>query len=376
MKAMLYLSPPHMSGRERELVGEAFDTNWIAPVGPMIDLFEQQLGALLDIPHVAALSSGTAALHLALRIAEIGQDDIVWCPSMTFIGGVAAIGYVGAIPVFLDCSDDGHMLIDLDLLERALREASPAERPRAVVTTDLYGNVVDMERMRALADAFGFIWISDTAEAVGSRLGGRHAGHGADFVILSFNGNKIITTSGGGALASPNPDHIAAARCLATQARDPAPHYEHSTTGYNYRLSNVCAAIGVGQLEVLEERVAARRQIFSWYHDMLAGRPGITMVGDPAGAVPNRWLTTLFIDPERAGFDREAARLALVEQQIESRPLWKPMHLQPVYADAKAVGGSHAEAAFVNGLCLPSGSAMTHAEVERVCSVIFSLTAR
>lgn len=371
---MLYLSPPHMSGRERELVSAVFDSNWIAPIGPMVDAFEAQLGTLVGVPHVAALSSGTAALHLALRIAGIGAGDAVWCPTMTFIGGVAAIGYVGAYPVFVDCADDGHMLIDLDLLESTLDQTSPALRPRAVITTDLYGNVVDMDRMRALACRFGFLWISDTAEALGSTLRGRHAGDGADFIILSFNGNKIITTSGGGALICPDEGNVQYARFLATQARDAAPHYQHSTTGYNYRLSNVCAAIGVGQLEVLSERVAARRGVFARYRDALSTVAGVTMVGDPDDAVPNRWLTTIFIDPELAGFDREAARLALAADGIESRPLWKPMHLQPVYAQTRVIGGARSEAAFERGLCLPSGSAMTPTDVDRVCAVIRSLT--
>lgn len=371
---MLYLSPPHMGGRERVLVSEVFDSNWIAPIGPMVDAFERTLGELTGMPHVAALSSGTAALHLALRIAGIGEGDTVWCPSMTFIGGVAAIGYVGAHPVFVDCADDGHMLIDLDLLEEALVNGAPDQRPRAVITTDLYGNVVDMSRMRNLADRHGFVWISDTAEAVGSYLGDRHAGYGADFVILSFNGNKIITTSGGGALASANPAYIEQARFLATQARDPAPHYEHSTTGYNYRLSNVCAAIGVGQLQVLGDRVAARRRVYTGYRERLSALPGIAMTDDPAGARPNRWLTTIFIDPTQARFDREAARLALLAQDIESRPLWKPMHLQPVYAGTRMIGDrGHAEKAFELGLCLPSGSSMTEEDVHRVCTVVEQL---
>ena len=368
---MLYLSPPHMGGRERTLVSEVFDSNWIAPIGPMVDAFEHDLAVLTGVEHVAALSSGTAALHLALRIGGAGPGDEIWSPTMTFIGGVAAINMVGASPVFVDCADDGQMLIDLNILEDAL--ASADKPPKAVITTDLYGNVVDMDRMRTLADRYGFLWISDTAEAVGSRLRGRHAGHGADFVILSFNGNKIITTSGGGALASPNRTAIEEARFLATQARDPAPHYEHSTTGYNYRLSNICAAIGVGQLAVLDERVAARRAIFEWYREDLGNLPGITMVDEPEGSVPNRWLTSVFVDPERAGFDRETARLALLDAQIESRPLWKPMHLQPVYQSARAIGGSVAERAFDHGLCLPSGSAMTRGDVRRVANIVAGL---
>jgi len=227
--------------------------------------------------------------------------------------------------------------------------------------------------MRGLADRFGFVWISDAAEAVGAYRDGVHAGAGADFAILSFNGNKIITTSGGGALASDDGDAIARARFLSTQAREPAPHYEHQTYGYNYRLSNVCAAIGVGQLEVLAERVAARRAIFEAYHARLGGMSGIRFVGEPDGMRANRWLTTIAIDPTEAGFDRVAAQAALEQENIESRPMWKPMHLQPIFRDARAIGGEHAARAFEIGLCLPSGSAMGEADVDRVCGIINAL---
>jgi pyridoxal phosphate-dependent aminotransferase EpsN len=366
----LYLSPPHMGSREQALVGEVFASNWIAPIGPMIDAFEADLARLTGIDHVVALSSGTAALHLALRIIGIGPGDEVWGPTMTFIGGVAPILYMGATPIFLDIEADGHLL-DLDLLESAL--AAAAQSPRVVITTDLYGHVVDARRMRALADRFGFVWISDAAEAVGAYRDGVHAGKGADFAILSFNGNKIITTSGGGALASDDGAAIARARFLATQAREPAPHYEHETYGYNYRLSNVCAAIGVGQLEVLADRVAARRAIFAAYRDRLGQMPGIRFVDEPTGMIANRWLTALSIDPAEAGFDRIEAQAALEQENIESRPLWKPMHLQPVFRTARTIGGNAAARAFDMGLCLPSGSAMTAADVERVCGLLRAL---
>jgi len=365
----ILLSPPHMGGGEFSKIKDAFDSNWIAPTGPMVDAFEAGLAALTGIGHVAALSSGSAALHLAFRLAGVRPGDKVWMPSMTFIGGVAPALYQGARPVFLD-SRDRDMLIDLDLLSEALRGTLPSDRPKVVVTTDLYGHVIDPVAMRALADEHGFFWISDAAEAVGSKYGMVHAGKGADFAIFSFNGNKIITTSGGGALASDNAELIARARYLATQARDPAPHYEHTTYGYNYRLSNLCAAIGVGQLEILADRVAARRRIADRYRVGLESLPGFRFTGEYTMMHANRWLTTIRVDPALAGVGREDLRLALEAARIESRPLWKPMHMQPVFAKCRFIGGKIAETAFATGLCLPSGSAMTDDQVDRVCDVI------
>lgn len=371
----LFLSAPHMGGDERGLVDDVFASNWIAPTGPMVTQFEHDLEVLTGMAHVAALSSGTAALHLALRLSDIGPGDEVWGATMTFIGGVAPIVYLGAEPVFLDIDPDD-FLIDLDLLAAELRVARTRDAiPKVVITTDIYGHVVDAARMAALREEFGFIWISDAAEAVGARRDGRHAGAGADFAVLSFNGNKIITTSGGGALASDDAEWIDRARFLSTQARDPAPHYEHSTHGYNYRLSNVCAAIGVGQLRVLEERVDRRRAINALYRDRLGSLPGFAFSPEAAGMRANRWLTTVRIDPAVSGLDREAVRLALEDQDIESRPLWKPMHLQPAFQGARTIGGDMAAAAFADGLCLPSGSAMTDADVHRVADKIADLAA-
>ncbi len=369
-KNRIHLSAPHMGGLELPLLHDVFESNWIAPTGPMVTRFEDDLAKLTGIAHVAALASGTAALHLALRLSGVGAGDEVWGSTMTFIGGVAPILYANATPVFLDIESD-QFLLDLDLLEDALAEAQSAGRvPKVVITTDLYGHVIDRIRMRSLADRFNFFWISDAAEAVGSFRHGEHAGKGADFAIFSFNGNKIITTSGGGALASDNLEFIEKARFLSTQAREPAIHYEHETYGYNYRLSNVCAAIGVGQLQVLEDRVLARREIYQAYRTQLSHLNGIYFSSEPREMRVNRWLTTILIDPEMAGFDREEARRALEAENIESRPLWKPMHMQPLFDGIRVIGGSVAERAFDMGLCLPSGSAMTLSEIDRVVKVL------
>lgn len=369
----IFLSSPHMGGGERSLVEEVFASNWIAPTGPMVDRFEAELADLIGVRNVAALSSGTAAFHLALRLAGVGKGDRVWGATMTFIGGVAPILYEGATPVFLDVNEID-FLLDLELLEAQLASAKAnGTLPKVLVTTDLYGHVIDGSRIATLREEYGFVWISDTAEAVGAYHKGNHAGAGADYVILSFNGNKIITTSGGGALASDNADAIARARFLSTQARDPAAHYEHTTYGYNYRLSNVCAAIGVGQLRVLAERVDRRRQINALYRDRLSPLPGFTFSPEATGMRANRWLTTVLINPHSAGFDRETVRTALEHHNIESRPLWKPMHMQPVFASMPYFGGQVAERAFENGLCLPSGSAMSDADVDRICGIIEAL---
>lgn len=369
----IFLSSPHMGGDERLLVEEVFASNWIAPTGPMVDAFERDLAVLTGIGHVAALSSGTAALHLALRLAGVSRGDEVWGATMTFIGGVAPIRYLDAAPVFLDVDPDD-FLLDLDLLEGQLKVAEQDGRlPKVVITTDLYGHVVDGARVASLRDRYGFVWISDAAEAVGAYRDGRHAGFGADYVILSFNGNKIITTSGGGALASDDEEKIARARFLSTQARDPAPHYEHTTYGYNYRLSNVSAAIGVGQLRVLAERVDRRRQINALYRERLGGLPGFVFSPEAPGMHANRWLTTVRIDEAMAGVNRETVRLALEKDNIESRPLWKPMHMQPVFAEARYQGGDAAARAFADGLCLPSGSVMSDGDVDRICAIIESL---
>ncbi len=365
----LFLSPPHQTGREAVLIAEALASNYVAPVGPMLDAFERELEARMEIAHCVALASGTAALHLALRILGVGAGDRVWAPTLTFMGGISPIIFQNAVPVFFDC--DAHGVIDLDLVEAELgRAAAQGELPKALIVTDLYGIPVDMGRARAICDLHGVALVSDAAESLGSMQKGRPAGRLADFTILSFNGNKIITTSGGGALLSENEAHIRKARFLSTQAREPVPHYEHVEVGFNYRLSNICAAIGRAQLEALDERVARKQEIYAAYRRGLSQLPGMSFLEDPDGTASNRWLAVVFIDPDIAGVTAEMIRVALERHNIESRPLWKPMHLQPVFAGAQAVGGAVSEEMFRTGLCLPSGTAMTHDDQQRVIALM------
>jgi pyridoxal phosphate-dependent aminotransferase EpsN len=370
----IYLSRPHMSGHEERRVAEAFASNFVAPLGPQLDAFEARVAAYLGGElHCVGLSSGSAALHLALRIAGVGPGDEVWISSMTFAGGIFPVNYLDATPRFFDL-DAESWTIDTAILAEELAKAAAGNRlPKAIVPTDLYGQPVDLDALEALADRYGVRLIVDSAESIGaSYREGRRAGTGGDAAILSFNGNKIITTSGGGMLVTRHKDWADQARFLATQARDPAPHYEHSTFGYNYRLSNICAAIGLGQMEVLDARVARRREIFARYKAALA-RPGIAFMPEPEGQHSTRWLTALTIDPDHTGVTREDIRLMLMEHSIESRPLWKPMHMQPLYAGAPYHGTGVDERLFANGLCLPSGSDMTDAQQDEVVGHILSL---
>lgn len=363
----IYLSRPHMSGHEQARVAEAFASNFVAPLGPQIEAFEEEVSRYLGVDlHCVALSSGSAALHLALRIAGVGPGEEVWISSMTFAGGIFPVNYLGAKPRFFDLDAESWTL-DVGLLATELAKASRANRlPKAIVPTDLYGQSVELDSLEALAAQYGVRLIVDSAESLGALYKrGRKAGTGGDASILSYNGNKIITTSGGGMLVTRHKDWAEQARFLATQARDPAPHYEHSTYGYNYRLSNICAAIGLGQMEVLEERVARRREIFERYRAALSC-PGIAFMPEPEGMRSTRWLTVITIDPEQAGVTREDIRLMLLEQRIESRPLWKPMHLQPLYAGGPYHGKGVDERLFANGLCLPSGSDMTDEQQDEV----------
>jgi pyridoxal phosphate-dependent aminotransferase EpsN len=356
-----------MSGQEELRVAEAFASNFVAPVGPQLDAFEAAVHDYLGTDvHCVGLSSGSAALHLALRIAGVGPGDEVWISSMTFAGGIFPVNYLGAEPRFFDL-DPATWTIDTTRLAKELGVAASENRlPKAIVPTDLYGQSVDLDPLEAVAAQCGVRLIVDSAESFGAIYkNSRKAGTGGDASILSFNGNKIITTSGGGMLVTRHEGWADQARFLATQARDPAPHYEHSTYGYNYRLSNICAAIGLGQMEVLDARVARRREIFARYTSALS-RPGITFMPEPEGLHSTRWLTVLTIDPAEAGVTREDIRLMLLEHQIESRPLWKPMHMQPLYAGSPYHGSGVDEALFANGLCLPSGSDMTDEQQDEV----------
>lgn len=367
----IYLSPPHVLGRDRELLLDAFDSNWLAPLGPHVDAFEAELKRVSGGREVAALSSGTAALHLALILAGVEPGDRIVCSSFTFSASANPIRYCGAIPVFVD-SDLRSWNMDPDLLDEALttlaNEGTPA---RAVIAVDLYGQLCDYDRIVPICERHGVTLIEDAAEALGASLHGAAGGSFGRFAALSFNGNKIITSTGGGALTGPAAE-IQRARYLATQARQPAPHYEHTDVGYNYRLSNLLAAVGRGQLETLEERIRLRRAIFDRYVEAFFEVEGIGFSPELPHSRSNRWLTCITIDPERAGTDRERVRLALEEQNIESRPLWKPMHLQPVFGDCRMFGGAVSEQLFRDGLCLPSGSSLTREEQEMVIEILLS----
>lgn len=373
----IYLSRPHMSGLEHVYVSEAFSTNFVAPLGPQLDAFEERLSAYLgEGVHCVGLSSGSAALHLALRIAGVGAGDEVWISSMTFAGGIFPVNYLGATPRFFDL-DPRSWTLDVNILSEELEKAAREGRlPKAIVPTDLYGQSVDLDALEVLANKHRVRLIVDSAESLGADYkAGRKAGTGGDAAILSFNGNKIITTSGGGVMVTRHKAWADEARFLATQARDPAPHYEHSTYGYNYRLSNICAAIGLGQMTVLDERVARRRAIFERYRSALT-LSGITFMPEPEGFRSTRWLTALTVDPQVVGITREDIRLSLAKHQIESRPLWKPMHLQPLYADALYHGAGVDETLFTQGLCLPSGSDMTDDQQDEVIGRILELVPR
>jgi pyridoxal phosphate-dependent aminotransferase EpsN len=359
-----------MGGDEIELVRATFESNWIAPLGPQVDDFEREFAEKIGVPHAAALSSGTAALHLALEMLGVGPGDEVMCPTLTFGASAFAITYVSAVPVLLDCSPTSWNL-DPAVLGGALEEADrEGSLPAALVAVDLYGQSVDWEPVLEVCERFGVPVIEDAAEALGATYEGKPVGGFGRCGFFSFNGNKIITTSGGGMLVSEDAELIARARFLATQARDPAPHYQHSEIGYNYRMSNVLAAIGRGQLRVLEDRVAARRANFDHYSSELSGLPGVEFMPEAPWGRCTRWLTCLTIDPTAFGATRENVRLALETADIEARPVWKPMHLQPVFEGCRVHGGEVAAGLFERGLCLPSGSSLTEADRERVIEIV------
>ena len=366
----VFLSPPHLSGLEEQYVANAFATNWVTPLGPHVDEFEKEFAAAVGAEHAVALSSGTAAIHLALLLAGVGPGDEVLVSTLTFVASVNPIVYLGATPVFID-SDRASWNMDPALLEEELdARARRGRLPRAVVLVHLYGQSADLDAITAVCARHGVPLIEDAAEALGATYRGRAPGTTGIAGVFSFNGNKIITTGGGGMMVSADRSLIAHARKLATQARDPAPHYEHSEVGYNYRLSNVLAAIGRGQLRVLGERVDARRRNFAFYAGALGELPGIAFMPEAPWGTHTRWLTTLTIDPDEFGADNETVRLALEAEGIEARPVWKPMHLQPLYAHAPVIGGEVANNLFARGLCLPSGSNLTEADRERVAAVV------
>lgn len=367
----IWLSPPHMGGQELEFVKEAFESNWIAPLGPNVDGFEQQLQEVTHTRAAAALSSGTAALHLALRVLGVQPGDVVLCQSMTFAASAFPVVYEQAEPVFID-SEAGTWNMDPALLEQALQQyQQQGRRVAAIIVVHLYGMPAQMDQLLQLAAAYHVPVIEDAAEALGSTYQQQPCGSLGTLGILSFNGNKIITTSGGGALVGNNKELVDKARFLSTQAKDPFPHYEHSQIGFNYRMSNITAGIGRGQLLVLPERVAQRRAVCAFYQQELSGLPGLQFLEEPAGSFSNRWLTTVLIDPQQSGgVTRETIRLKLEAANIEARPLWKPMHLQPVFRGAVSFLNGVSEQLFELGLCLPSGSSLTTDELHRICSLI------
>ena len=362
-----------MGELEQAYVTEAFATNWVAPLGPHVDAFEREFCHLVGSPHAAAVSSGTAALHLALMLVGVGAGDEVFVSTFTFSASVNPIRYLGATPVFID-SERRSWNMDPALLEEALAARAAAGRPpKAVVLVHLYGQSADLDPILAACQRHGVPLVEDAAEAVGTTYKGRSPGTFGKVGVYSFNGNKIITTSGGGMLVSPDKALVAHAVKLATQARDPAPHYEHTEVGYNYRLSNVLAGIGRGQLRVLEDRVNARRRNFEHYVQHLGDLPGIGFMPDAGWGRHTRWLTAITVDPARFGADREAVRLALEAQNVEARPVWKPMHRQPVFAGSPCFGGAVSDDLFAHGLCLPSGSNLTTQDLDRVVGIIRTL---
>ena len=376
----IFLSSPHMGTKEIKFINDAFYTNWVAPLGPNVDAFEHSLENYCGVKHVAVLSSGTAAIHLALILLGIKYGDEVLVSSFTFSATVNPIIYVGAVPVLVD-SEPETWNMDPNLLEKAIverikegekgRRGEVISKPKAIIVVHLYGMPAKMDEILKIANKYDIPVIEDAAEALGSKYNNKHLGTFGEMGILSFNGNKIITTSGGGALMSDNEDMILKARFLSTQARDKAPHYQHSQIGYNYRMSNVLAGIGLGQMEVIEERVKQRRENFFFYTENLRNIQGISFLEEPDYSFfSNHWLTTILIDPKKTRVTREELQVALEKENIESRPLWKPMHLQPVFSKCPAYINGTSENLFDKGLCLPSGLNMTESDRQRVLDVI------
>lgn len=371
MKPRIYLSSPHMSGLEQGYIHQAFEQNWIAPIGPNVDAFEHELANALGVKHVAAVASGTAAIHLALINLGIGRDDEVVVSTFTFSATVNPVVYQGAVPVLVD-SEPETWNMDPRLLEQAIEDRirKTGRKPKAIVLVHIYGMPAQISEITDIANRYEIPVVEDAAESLGSTYHGKATGTYGSMGILSFNGNKIITTSGGGALVSDNEAFISHARFLATQARDQAPWYQHSHIGYNYRMSNVVAGIGRGQLQVLPDRVEARRRVFDWYRELFNDIPGVSFLPEPEGFHANRWLTCITLDSVLTRVTPQGLMQALAEDNIEARPIWKPMHLQPVFADCPAFVNGISEDIFTRGLCLPSGSNMSAGDLNRIAEVI------
>tara|TARA_Y100001970_G_C14249835_1_gene870988 strand:+ start:2775 stop:3896 length:1122 start_codon:yes stop_codon:yes gene_type:complete len=366
----IYLSPPNMVEIEKEMLFKAFDSNWIAPAGPDIEAFENEVSEYLQINSACALNSGSSALHLAMRILGISSSDVVLCPTLTFSASANVILYQNASPVFVDIDLD-NWTIDVNLLEKAIHEYNP----KALITVDLYGNSCNYDQIINLCEKHNMFLVEDAAEALGSEYKSNKLGTFGQMGVLSFNGNKIITTGGGGMLVSDNEDYIQKAKYLSTQAREPTLHYEHIELGYNYRLSNLLAAIGRGQLTSLDNFVSIKRKIFSRYFDALSLIEGITFISENNDCKSNQWLTTLTIDGKKTGFNRDKIIQILNNENIESRPVWKPMHLQPLYKNFNYVRNKNKDVSaelFNSGICLPSGSNLTKTDQDRIIDIILS----
>jgi dTDP-4-amino-4,6-dideoxygalactose transaminase len=368
-KDRIYLSPPDIGSAEIEHVLEAFQSNWIAPAGPNLDAFEEDFAVIVGSKHAVAVTSGTAALHLALRLAGVGPGDEVLCSSLTFIASASPITYLGAKPVFIDAEERSWNMDPALACSVIEQKVKAGRKPKALVLVHLYGQSADIAPIKACCDKHGVKLIEDAAEALGATYGESSPGSFGLAGIHSFNGNKIITTGGGGMLVTDDAEFAKQARFLATQARDAAPHYQHSTIGYNYRLSNIAASIGLGQLTRLSGKVSRRRGHFQAYAEAFKDLPGVVMQPEAPWGQSTRWLTCLTIDPDIAGVTREQVRLALEAENIEARPVWKPMHLQPVFAGAEMHGGKVSARLFDHGLCLPSGAGLSEADRSRVIGV-------
>ncbi|RDW22405.1 pyridoxal phosphate-dependent aminotransferase [Oceanobacillus arenosus] len=373
-RSMIYLSPPHMTGEEQQYLNEAFASNWIAPVGPNVDAFEQEIAELVGVNGALAVSSGTSAIHLALSLLDIKKGDTVFCSTLTFVASANPILYQGAEPVFIDSDPDSWNMSPKALMKAFQESALKRKLPKAVMVVNLYGQSAKMDEILLICDQYGVPLIEDAAESLGTTYQGKASGSFGKFGIYSFNGNKIITTSGGGMLVSNDEAALERARFLASQARDQATHYQHSVMGYNYRLSNLLAGVGRGQLRVLGDRVAARRKIFDVYYSNLSDLPGIHFMSELENTAMNRWLTTLTIDEKVSGVTTEQLLTAFYRERIEARPVWKPLHLQPLFKGARfyAHERSHdvAEELFRTGICLPSGSSLTEEEQLRVIQCV------